>query len=274
MARSAVEQVGAASQPWLIVFDNAANPDALRYLQPVPGTWVPAGSARVLITSRWSDFSGIAETTRLDQWSVETTADYLMQETGRDDRAGAEALARALGGLPLAADQAAGYLRRATDFSFADYAADIDRFVSAGAAGRRTRRLRADRLRDAGEIARAPPMPEATVDLLCLLSWLSPDGTEIGLSSFTGPKSVLNFCRRRWPPRSPTSCRVRDDAIAPLDVLSLLAPGEGRSPATICSSLHRMTATVLRVWQHDTGRPGRDARAAQIVDGLFPDRVS
>ena len=96
-AREALAWVGAQPTPWLMIYDNVPNPDAVR-------DWLPAGSARVLITSRYEDFAGLAETTRLDEWDADTTTAYLLEQTGRDDEAGAKALADKLDGLPLAAD--------------------------------------------------------------------------------------------------------------------------------------------------------------------------
>ncbi|HUS54422.1 MAG TPA: TIR domain-containing protein [Thermohalobaculum sp.] len=107
MAREARDFLQTANPPWLVIFDNAPDADAVR-------EWLPAGSARVLITSRATDFTGLAEVTRLDEWDTTTTAEYLLGITGRADRAGAEALAKALGGLPLAANQAAAFLKYRT----------------------------------------------------------------------------------------------------------------------------------------------------------------
>jgi hypothetical protein len=57
------------------------------------------------------------------------TARYLLDRTGRTDEVGAARLAQRLGGLPLAAEQAAVFLRTRQGISFDDYAADIARLV-------------------------------------------------------------------------------------------------------------------------------------------------
>ena len=56
-------------------------------------------------------------------WPKDIGADYLIARTGRAvERAHAQALSEALGGLPLAHEQAAAYCERLS-VSFADYAA-------------------------------------------------------------------------------------------------------------------------------------------------------
>ena len=64
------------------------------------------------------------------------TADYLLTRTGRDDKEGALRLAHALGGLPLAAEQAAVHLRPRAGTSFDDYAANIAALIRRPRPGR------------------------------------------------------------------------------------------------------------------------------------------
>jgi hypothetical protein len=88
----------------LLIFDNAI--DAVS-LQP----YLPRGGrAHVLVTSNAHAWRGIAEPVELRLWQREIGADYLIARTGRSaERADAEALSDALGGLPLAHEQAAAY---------------------------------------------------------------------------------------------------------------------------------------------------------------------
>jgi len=91
----------------LLVFDNAIDPgDAEPY---VPA----AGGAHVLVTSNSPAWGKIAEPIRIDVWKKETGADFLIARTKRiAERADAESLSNALGGLPLAHEQAAAYCDR------------------------------------------------------------------------------------------------------------------------------------------------------------------
>ena len=76
----------------------------------------------MLVTSNAPDWRGLAAPIELKLWPKDIGADYLIARTGRAaERAEAEALSEALGGLPLAHEQAAAYCERLS-VSFADYA--------------------------------------------------------------------------------------------------------------------------------------------------------
>jgi tetratricopeptide (TPR) repeat protein len=100
----------------LIIYDNATQVAALKPFLP------KGGAARVLVTSNAPDWRGLAEPIELKLWPKETGADYLIARTDRAaERAEAERLSEALGGLPLAHEQAAAYCERLA-VPFADYA--------------------------------------------------------------------------------------------------------------------------------------------------------
>jgi hypothetical protein len=88
----------------LLIYDNAVDANALRPYLP------RGGRAHVLVTSNAHAWRGIAEPVELHVWSNDTGADYLIARTGRaGEREPALALSEALGGLPLAHEQAAAY---------------------------------------------------------------------------------------------------------------------------------------------------------------------
>ena len=99
----------------LLIFDNAIDP---RELTP----YLPRGGAsRVLVTSNAHAWRGVAEPIEIQLWSKEIGADYLVARVGHEnERAAGAALSEALGGLPLAHEQAAAYCER-LGISFADY---------------------------------------------------------------------------------------------------------------------------------------------------------
>jgi tetratricopeptide (TPR) repeat protein len=99
----------------LLVYDNANNAGEVR-------PYIPrSGAARVIVTSTAPDWNGIAALVELEVWSKEIGADYLTERTGRfGDRDEALALSEALGGLPLAHEQASAYCAR-VGLRFADY---------------------------------------------------------------------------------------------------------------------------------------------------------
>ena len=89
---------------WLLVFDNAAEPDALRPHLP------QAGNHHLIVTSRNSVWGGIAAPVELDIWTTEQGVRFLAGRLSGGDREESAALVKDLGGLPLALEQAASYL--------------------------------------------------------------------------------------------------------------------------------------------------------------------
>ena len=100
----------------LLIYDNAVDADALKPYLP------RGGAARVLVTSNAHAWRGVAAPVEIRLWPKEIGADYLIARTGRTaERAAALALSEALGGLPLAHEQAAAYCER-LDLPLAEYA--------------------------------------------------------------------------------------------------------------------------------------------------------
>jgi tetratricopeptide (TPR) repeat protein len=86
----------------LLVFDNALDPDGIRPLLPA------CGSARVLITGSRRPVASLGAGLPVGVFSPDEALAFLAERTGLADTAGASALARELGYLPLALAQAAG----------------------------------------------------------------------------------------------------------------------------------------------------------------------
>jgi hypothetical protein len=91
---------------WLLVFDNAPGPDAIASLLP-EGT----AGGHVLITSRThADWRALhAHPLALDVWQRSESVAFLRERTGEHDVDTVDAVAEALGDLPLALEQAAAY---------------------------------------------------------------------------------------------------------------------------------------------------------------------
>jgi tetratricopeptide (TPR) repeat protein len=99
----------------LLIFDNAVDAQAIKPYLP------RGGRVRVLVTSNDDAWRAVAVPVEIRVWPKEIGGDYLIARTGREaEHATAENLAEALGGLPLAHEQAAAYCER-LDISFADY---------------------------------------------------------------------------------------------------------------------------------------------------------
>ena len=122
-AKAALRYLAEQRAMWLLVYDNVVDPQEITDL-------LPAAGARVLITSRFSDWKGWADEVSIDVLPVEDATAFLQERAARTDTAGARILAEALGRLPLALDHAAATCRR-TQMPFSDYAAKAAQLIAA-----------------------------------------------------------------------------------------------------------------------------------------------
>ena len=103
---------GAAVRHWLetdgdrclLVFDDVSDPEVVRPFVPAGGT------ARVLITSNRQPTANLGSAVPVDVFSADEASAFLAGRIGRDDEAGAAAVAAALGHLPLALALAASVM--------------------------------------------------------------------------------------------------------------------------------------------------------------------
>ncbi|WP_433364706.1 FxSxx-COOH system tetratricopeptide repeat protein [Actinoplanes sp. CA-142083] len=103
---------------WLLVFDNAENPDRVRGYFPEEGT------GKVLITSRNQAWNQIAESLEVDVFTRAESTRLLQRRNPSLPAADADRLADALGDLPLAIEHASAWLH-ATQMAVSDYLALI-----------------------------------------------------------------------------------------------------------------------------------------------------
>jgi tetratricopeptide (TPR) repeat protein len=91
----------------LLIYDNANNAREFEKYA------THGGFAQIIVTSNAPDWRGVAAPVEIEVWPPEIGADFLIERTGRsEDRSAAVALSEALGGLPLAHEQAAAYCER------------------------------------------------------------------------------------------------------------------------------------------------------------------
>jgi tetratricopeptide (TPR) repeat protein len=126
-AKAALRRLPEQRATWLLVYDNVPAPEAIADL-------LPSAGARVLITSRFSDWSELADEVALDVLPLEEAVAFLQNRTRRSDPANAKTLARAVGSLPLALDHAAAYCKR-TQMQFGDYAKKASSLIDAAPRG-------------------------------------------------------------------------------------------------------------------------------------------
>jgi tetratricopeptide (TPR) repeat protein len=263
-ARAALDNLAARSEPWLMVYDNAPDADAIV-------KWLPTGAVRCIITSRFSGFDGIATVTPLDHWSDQVTADYLLARTARADKDGALRLAHALGGLPLAAEQAAVFLKDRTGISFDSYAADIPRLIKrrrdTGASGDYADTVYAAFVKSL-ETLQLSEAGRTALDIIRLCSFLSPDGVDLGL--------LLIDLRGKVLPAEFAAAMSdeykREDAFAALKSLSLLRRDSGPSGTVLI--FHRLLLDVVRDWMGPETRELWAGAVVRLVGGAFPADVA
>lgn len=259
-ARTCIEHLTTLGEPWLLVYDNAPNADAV-------GKWLPAGKTRAIITSRNNEFGGIAKVTQLDHWSKEVTAEYLLTRTGRDDKEGAMRLAVTLDGLPLATEQAAAYLVSRKGISFNDYGKAIARLIKeprpAGAKGDYPLTVYAAFVQSL-ETLQTVQGGNTALDILRLSSFLSPDGVDLDLLCVKWGEEV-------FPASFAAAMKdkfAREESLAALTSLSLLRREKG--PFGDVFMFHRLLLEVVRDWMGNAAGEQWVTAAVHLVSRTFP----
>ncbi|MEU1238672.1 FxSxx-COOH system tetratricopeptide repeat protein [Micromonospora aurantiaca] len=107
---------------WLLVFDDVAEPEIVQQALP------SKGHGHVLITARSpSNVPSGARRVYVDVLPPDDAAEFLLSRTGATDKAGVHRLARELGYLALALEQASAYIA-ATGTGFGDYLRLVARY--------------------------------------------------------------------------------------------------------------------------------------------------
>src|SRR5262245_33947091 len=234
-AKAALRQLAEQRATWLLVYDNVTAPDHIADL-------LPSAGARVLITSRFSDWSELADDVALDVLPLEEAVALLQSRTGRSDAAGAKRLAEALGNLPLALDHASAYCKR-TQATFAHYAEKASNLFAAAPRG-----------------AGYPRSVVATFDLAI---------TEAAAQS-PAAEALMAYFAQCAPERIPMILvegaleneATRDQALVALAEVSLLKhdPFEDTTPAV---TVHRLVQAAARA------RAKANGQAQDAVGRLF-----
>jgi tetratricopeptide (TPR) repeat protein len=239
-----------ANSGWLLVFDNARDPEAI-------GGLFGGGAGQVLVTSRSWDWSD-AHVVNVRPWSREESLEFLQRHAYAADEATADELADQLGDLPLALEQARAYMHQ-TQIPPREYVGLLrDRAHAMFARGKPASyqdqvatswSLSLDQLR-----TEAP----AAEDLLALCAFLAPD--DIPRSLLTEHAEVLGERLRQT---------IEDgvafgDAIAALGRYSLITVTDD------ALAVHRLVQAVIRIrLSHDDGRLWSEA-AVDLLEAGFP----
>lgn len=110
----------ADSSNWLLIYENAT-PARVR-------EWLPVGgNGTVLLCSTDDDWGNLAPYLQVPPMSDHDGAQLLLARTGQNDMVGAQRLSHALGGLPLALEQAAQYVASTRGRSIEQYLDELAR---------------------------------------------------------------------------------------------------------------------------------------------------
>ncbi|GAB7050436.1 hypothetical protein JCM9534A_55620 [Catenuloplanes indicus JCM 9534] len=124
MRQSAImvmDALATTSLRWLIVYDNALNPDDITGL-------VPSAGGHVLLTSRNQTWASVWDAIEVDVFDRPESVELIRKRGDVITREDAERLAEKLGDLPLALDQAASW-QRATRMPVSEYLELFDHHV-------------------------------------------------------------------------------------------------------------------------------------------------
>ncbi|MFE5853662.1 FxSxx-COOH system tetratricopeptide repeat protein [Streptomyces sp. NPDC056500] len=109
---------GVPSSRWLLVFDNADDPEALKRFFP------PQGPGHILVTSRNQTWSQYGDALPIDVFTREESIEHLQRRARGLTLADADQVATAVGDLPLAVEQAAAWIAE-TATPVADYLEEL-----------------------------------------------------------------------------------------------------------------------------------------------------
>jgi len=238
---------------WLLIFDNAVDPDDLR-------DWLPNGLGHVLITSRSGGWSELAITVPVDVFPRGESVELLRGRIPGLSEADAVQLAEALGNLPLAVAQATVYLAE-TRMQAADYISLLkDRAAELLSEGKpvtyqagtltAVTTLAYDRLRIADDDA---------ADLAAICAFLPPQRIPVAWFTTVAERLPNRLAARLADPLS------RSRLLAALTRTTLVhLSGDGLT-------MHRLTQAILRTHHQSADTMRALAEAVTTANGHQPD---
>ncbi|MBV1854614.1 FxSxx-COOH system tetratricopeptide repeat protein [Catellatospora tritici] len=175
---------------WLLVFDNAEDPQEIR-------PWLPIGAGRVLVTTRRAGFRALGRVLDVDLLPREEAIGLLRGRMPDLTAADAGRVAELLGDLPLALEQAAAYMEK-TDMRGGDYVSLLETRLGEMLDKGRVigQEQRVATLWDLSYQRLATEDPTAVV-LLRMLAYLAPDAIPLDLLPEGGLPEPLAALRDR-----------------------------------------------------------------------------
>jgi hypothetical protein len=247
-------RTGRPYRRWLLVFDNANQPEDLAPFLSNPG-------GHVLITSRNREWSGVAETVDVDVFTRDESVALLRRRLPDITESEAEKLAEQLGDLPLALDAAANW-QLATAMPIDEYMRLLDeRMVQL--------------LQESLPSTYPTPVAAAWGVAFDKLSQTAPASVQLlELCAFFGaePISVKLLPMGRYAPLpAPLSGAVRDDIPLRRAVRDIQRYGLAKvNPTANSIQLHRLVQAVLRDRLTDEQRDAYRRSVHEILAAYNP----
>ena len=239
---------------WLLIFDNAEEQeDIYNYVPQI-------GQGQVLITSRNPIWDGLGTTLSVEVMQSEEALVFLAKRTGDPDPQAAATLAKTLGYLPLALEQAATYIRE-TSSSLDHYQALFQKHhVQLLQYGHLATEY-PDTVATTWELSfqKVQKTAPAAADFLNLCAFLAPDA--IFLDMIT--EGATHIPKRLA--KAVTNPLTLDQLIGPLLHYALMQ----REGNTL--TMHRLVQSVLRNRLNSATQRRWAKRAVQIINQAFPE---
>ena len=248
---------------WLLLFDNVTSPADVAAVLP------PAGRGRVLVTTQDAGWPG-AHVLDVPVLDPDTAAGFLASRTGQaGQETAARELAVALGGLPLALEQAAAYMR-STGLAMAGYLG-LFRDRSADLLARGDPAGYDKRVTTTWSLAFSQVEQDAprAAGLLRLLACCAPEAVPLGLLLQPCPNLAGSLSPEVLPLLVPLleDPLAVSDAVAALRRYSLIS-----APQDSAVSVHRLVqAVTLAQLTTEAAEAWREAATA-LIEAALPER--
>jgi len=248
---------------WLLVFDNADTPELAKRFLP------EQGQGHILLTSRHRVFHAldIIQAREVDLLSAADSRQFLLRRTGQSETRAVDDLAKELGYLPLALEQAAAYIM-AKQASFQGYLSSFRKRRLAllkqqdpvmGTPKEQTKRtVETAWLLNFAEVEKSP----ASADLLRLCAFLAPDMIPLELLE----KGAAELGEALAEALASGDSLAPDELLEPLTRYSLIR----RSPETRSFSIHPLVQEVTRDGMDASKQNLWAERAVRAVGAAFP----
>jgi tetratricopeptide (TPR) repeat protein len=248
---NAVKRWLGQNRKWLLIFDNARDPDAVNRFLP------QGGGGHVLITSRNPNWGSAASLQPVEVFEPAEAVEFLFRRTNQNDHTSAEALATETGRLPLALEQAAAYIKE-SGITLSGYLARFRKY-QAEMLKRGKPADYSNTVATTWNISFQEVMAksQAGANLLVLCSFLAPDDI---------PRSLIAGGTEHYP--EPLASVAADEieidrAIAELRRYSLIT-GDGDS-----FSMHQLVQTVLRSELAEEEQKKWSTASLNLLNGVF-----